>query len=310
MTTPSQPDLTPLALQELPPIRTTGNGRQPPATTERPSTPRRTWSPSTSSTPCRPKISRSRTSTGRPRSRRSAGRGVRRTSGPIRRGPGPAGCCASRTPATTTCSRSRSSIPTRAVYRVHLLVTRKGTAKLWPVRMPVNGDDFPSARQQRAILADAAAMWVSCQWKGGKRGRWLWRRFPDLTDVPRWPEELDAPARATRLRRRHDRRTRRIRGFSPSRGRRLGPHAGVGGGLRVRGRARAALSGGAGPRPHPCSPRVGGRALDARGRAVPGRAGQHHDRLSRLGGDLVLPRAGVGAAGPRRGPVRGVSRCS
>jgi hypothetical protein len=76
-----------------------------------------------------------------------------------------------------------------AVYRLHLLVTRKGTLRLWPVRMPVNGDDFPSARQQRAILADAAVMWTSCQWKGGKRGRWHWRRFPDLADVPRWPNE-------------------------------------------------------------------------------------------------------------------------
>jgi hypothetical protein len=79
--------------------------------------------------------------------------------------------------------------PDAAVYRLHLLITRKGTLRLWPVRMPVNGDDFLSARQQRAILADAAATWVSCQWKGGKRGRWFWRRFPDLTDVPRWPDE-------------------------------------------------------------------------------------------------------------------------
>jgi hypothetical protein len=79
--------------------------------------------------------------------------------------------------------------PDAAVYRVHLLVTRKGITKLWPVRMPTNGDDFPSARQQRAILADAAVMCVSCQWKGGKRGRWHWRRFPEVADVPRWPEE-------------------------------------------------------------------------------------------------------------------------
>ena len=62
--------------------------------------------------------------------------------------------------------------PDAAVFRVHLLVTRTGTTKLWPVRMPVNGDDFPSARQQRALLADAAGGLGDLPMARGTRGRW------------------------------------------------------------------------------------------------------------------------------------------
>ena len=190
MTTPSQPDLTPLALQELPTIRTTGNGRQPPAPTDAPLDPAADLKAFDEQYTVPPEDLEVEDVDGA-------------TVVPEVGGPGRQAYFRA-DPARTWTGRllrvedtgdylllaHAVDHPEARTYRVHLLVTRSGTAKLWPVRMPTNGEDFPAARQQRAILADAAASWVNCQWQGGRRGRWHWRRFPDLQDVPRWPDEL------------------------------------------------------------------------------------------------------------------------
>ena len=108
--------------------------------------------------------------------------------------------------------------PDAAVYRLHLLITRKGTLRLWPVRMPVNGDDFPSARQQRAILADAAAVVGVLpmeRWEARVAGSGDGFRISPTSRAGRRSPcsgSCNAPSTAPRS------RTRRIRAYSPSPG--------------------------------------------------------------------------------------------
>ena len=186
---PTQPEPQPMALQEIPPVRTTGNGRQPPATAGVPADLAAALVAFDEQYTVPPEDLEVEDRDGAAEVPEVGGPGHQAyfRADPMRSWTGKL----LRVADTGTYYLLAQSVdhPDAAVYRVHLLVTRTGTTKLWPVRMPTNGDDFPSARQQRAILAEAAVMWVSCQWRGGKRGRWHWRRFPDVADVPRWPEE-------------------------------------------------------------------------------------------------------------------------
>jgi hypothetical protein len=92
--------------------------------------------------------------------------------------------------------------PDAAVYRVHLLTDRKGNLRLWPVRLPANGDDFPTARQQRAILADGHVDVLSVE---GRETRALaLAAVPGSHGRPALAGGVHAPAHTTRVRWRHD----------------------------------------------------------------------------------------------------------
>jgi hypothetical protein len=73
-------------------------------------------------------------------------------------------------------------------YRIHLVRIKDGKLKLWPIRLPKNGEDFPSARQARSIAADATTEWTSMMWRGGKKGSYKWRTFPTIAGKLVWPE--------------------------------------------------------------------------------------------------------------------------
>jgi hypothetical protein len=75
-------------------------------------------------------------------------------------------------------------------HRLFLVRTNDGKLLLWPIALSKHGEDYPSSRQQRAIAADAAETWTSMRWAGGKRGRYLSRKFPKHEQVVVWPEDL------------------------------------------------------------------------------------------------------------------------
>jgi hypothetical protein len=78
-------------------------------------------------------------------------------------------------------------------HRLYLARTHTGALLLWPVPLPRHGEDNVASRQQRAIAADATEMWTSMRWSGGKRGRYLSRKFPAYQQVVVWPEDLTFP---------------------------------------------------------------------------------------------------------------------
>ena len=66
--------------------------------------------------------------------------------------------------------------PDIANFRLHLVRTRHGKLKLWPIRLPRHGDDFAASKQARAVVADAITAWCSMRWVGGKGGHYTWKK--------------------------------------------------------------------------------------------------------------------------------------
>ena len=74
--------------------------------------------------------------------------------------------------------------------RLHLAITKRGTVFLWPIKLPIEGNDTGRRVFETAVMCaeQAKSLWIKMSWSNDLGGYELHRAKGDLGD-PQWPDK-------------------------------------------------------------------------------------------------------------------------